>query len=781
MRDDADHHLLPCGVAPRFGIRAKLWLAFGAVAAMTVLASFVALRSFDIAGQAIDKITQKRLPVLAAMTRMTQQGSLLLATVPSLIHAESLETLRRNEHKITMAEEAFVTAQNEARAALESNGDTTSINAVRDLSSRISAHMQILQSAMEHRWLLMAQQDALSRRIQASPQIMPSPQLVEIAKHIPHAPLIHLPTIEEVVTSKFPVGSHDADALRRLMSLRRGEISMLSMATKQLDHIRFHSYTLDTEIENLINTWQSSGETERTTVITNLHESRLILFLTSGIALIGALAIAWLYVGHHVVRRISALSESMLSIADGNSNAIIPSGGNDEVTRMASALSIFRDAMQSLSRVAQHDHLTGLLNRTGLTERGAAHVAEDSPGALIYLNLDAFKDINDTFGHDAGDRILIDVAQNLQTSSDSSWLLARLGGDDFAILVPNCDAATAGHHARHIQDTLAASSRSNTATPDLRAAIGIACFPNDGNTIENLLQRADMAMNAARSTTETPIRFYEPTLGSAAEHRKTIRAELHKGLDGGQFHLVYQPKIEITSGRIVGTESLLRWTHPEHGTIPPGDFIPVAERSGFIQPLGSWVLWEACRQAKSWIDDGFDLSIAVNFSASQFLQSGVVQRIERVLDETALPPEKLEIEITESIFLRGEVDVLRRLKELRDRGIGLALDDFGTGYSSLSYLKRLPVSCLKIDQSFVRDMFLHDHDTRITAAIIRMAHELGLTVVAEGIEDDQQLSFFRDSGCDIGQGFLFARPMEAEQLPSFITKGSQTGGSLCNA
>jgi len=239
--------------------------------------------------------------------------------------------------------------------------------------------------------------------------------------------------------------------------------------------------------------------------------------------------------------------------------------------------------------------------------------------------------------------------------------------------------------------------------------------------------------------------------------------------------------VEIASGRVVGVESLLRWTHPVRGAIPPSDFIPVAERSGFIQALGTWVLEESCRQARRWQNEGIALSVAVNFSATQFLRSDVVAEVKRVLSETGLPPQNLEIEITESVFLRGEAEVLQRLGELRAFGVGLALDDFGTGYSSLSYLKRLPVSCLKIDQSFVRDMFSSTTDTRITGEIIRMAHELGLTVVAEGIEEDRQFAFFRDAGCDIGQGFLFARPMEAQSLAPFLAARGAAGAPKCDA
>ncbi|MGE4528542.1 MAG: putative bifunctional diguanylate cyclase/phosphodiesterase [Rhodospirillaceae bacterium] len=746
---------------------------------MTVLASFVALRAFDIAGDAIDKIAQRRLPVMVALTRMTQQGNLLLATAPSLIYAPSLEALQVNERNVAAAEEAFIAAQAEARKAL-ATVSAPGIDAVGELSSRIGAHLQILQSSMEHRWLLMEQERILSERLQASPLAHKRPALAGIAGHIPHAPLQHLPMLAKTVSQFAPEGSAEADELFKLISLRRGEISMLSMATSQLDHIRRLGGLLDAETGSLIESWQSSGADDRAAVIASLKSGRSILIVTSGIAVLAALGIAWLYVGRRIARRISALTASMLTIADGDYDARIPEGGNDEVTRMASALAVFRDAMRRLDLLARCDPLTGLLNRNGLAERGDALLAADGAGALVYLNLAAFKDINDTFGHDTGDRILVEVADRLRGVAGEDWVLSRLGGDDFAALIPGCDAAAAEAQALRIQAALA-QPPDGSPVPDLRAAIGIALYPRYGVTTAALLQYADMAMNAARAAAETPLRFYEPALGTAALHRKAIRAELRKGLDEGQFRLVYQPKVEISSGRVVGVESLLRWTHPDRGAIPPADFIPVAERSGFIQALGAWVLAESCRQVRRWRDEGLALSVAVNFSASQFLRADVVAVVERVLAETGLPPQNLEIEITESVFLRGEAEVLQRLGELRAFGIGLALDDFGTGYSSLSYLKRLPVSCLKIDQSFVRDMFSSAADTRITGEIIRMAHELGLTVVAEGIEEERQFAFFRDAGCDIDQGFLFARPMEAQSLPPFLAARDAAGGPRCDA
>ncbi len=763
--------------AGRFGVRAKLWLAFGSVAAMTVVASAVALHSFDVADETLTRISERHLPVMAALSHLEQQGNLLLATVPSLIHAESLDSLRRQETAVAQAEEGFIAAQNHVRDGLLGFGVGKEIDEIGELSARIGAHLQILQSAMEHRWLLMAQQQTLLRRIRESVRGTPYALLPVIAEHVPHASSSHLSEVEAELARMRDLGEAQRADIARLIALRRAEIQAHALATKQLSRIRVLSAGLDAEVRRLIEVWRELSAADRIAVLDSMRGSRLVLMIASGLAVAGALAIAWLYVGRRVVRRIALIETSMRDIAEGDFDAPIPAGGADEISRMAAALSVFRDAMRSVARQARHDPLTGLLNRNGLTELGDARLDGRTAAALLYLNLDSFKDINDTFGHDTGDRVLAAVAERLRGAAGPNWLLARLGGDDFAILIPDCDAQAAMAHAARIHAALAAPVACDMLIIDLRAAIGVATHPDFGDTPRELLQRADMAMNAARSRRETPALLYEPTLGAAAEHRKTMRGELRHGLDGEQFHLVYQPKIAIADGRMAGVEALIRWTHPRRGEIPPSDFIPVAERSGFILPLGDWVLRQSCLQAKAWAEKGIDLTVAVNFSATQFLQPDVVSRVERALAETGLPPDRLEIEITESVLLRDEAEVLRRLRDLRACGVSLALDDFGTGYSSLSYLKRLPVTGLKIDRSFVRDMFLRDDDTRITSAIIRMAHDLGLIVVAEGIEDTRQLDFFRDAACDLGQGYLFARPMPAGAIAAFAADG----GARCDA
>jgi EAL domain-containing protein (putative c-di-GMP-specific phosphodiesterase class I) len=304
---------------------------------------------------------------------------------------------------------------------------------------------------------------------------------------------------------------------------------------------------------------------------------------------------------------------------------------------------------------------------------------------------------------------------------------------------------------------------------DPHPSVGIARYPADGSKASELLQRAEMAMRRA-DTQPRPVCFYSQEMGAQVQQRQAIRADLRHAIEGGQLELHYQPKIDLRGDCVAGMEALVRWNHPERGRINPIDFIPIAEQSGLILPLGEWVLVEGCRQAKRWRDAGFgDLRVAVNMSPVQVLCQDVVSLVRQTLDETGLPPHLLEIEITEGVLMQEEARALQRLRALRDLGVHLAIDDFGTGYSSLSYLRTLPVTCLKIDQSFVRHLTENDEDARLNRVIIGMAHDFGLEVVAEGIETAAHADFLRVEGCDLGQGYFYARPLDVAGFTSLLT------------
>ena len=772
--DKGDQQRQKAGLGVRFGVRAKLWLAFGGVAALTVVTSVVALRSFNVASATLDVLLQHRVPAVIGLSRLAQKSSLLLATTPQMILAGTVEDLKRQEHRVTFAEEEFKAAASDVQSVLTPAGPGE-VSTIGEISARIAAHLQILRSALEYQWVLNRKIHDLALVIDRIPEArwrltsLPHPQRM-LGERILLADRTEIRTLRSEIESqeRDAVGAKTRTAANRLIALRETEFETADLVSQQLDKIRVLGNVLDASIDNLVSTWQTSDRNEQQILDATITRSRVVIIFTCAMAVLAALLIGWLYVGRHVIRRITAIDRSMREIAQGNFAAEIPSRGSDEVALMAEALAVFRDSMQKVAYSAEHDLLSGLLNRTGFEARCAEALARGESGVVLSLNITAFKDINDTYGHEIGDQILIGAARRLQAMTDCP--LARMGGDDFSLLVSPCDDSRAVSIARDLQDALSSPATTETADTyllDMRAAVGIVAFPRHGTSVPLLLQRADMAMNEARRATGELLCFYNDSMGRSAEHRKTVRAELRRALDHGDLCLFYQPKIEIATGCLVGVEALVRWNHPTRGHINPMDFIPIAERTGLILPLGDWVLAEACRQNRSWSDRGLDLSVAVNVSPAQLLQPHIVETVERVLSQTDLPPHALEIEITEGIFMRGEIAVLERLNGLRGIGVGLALDDFGTGYSSLSYLKRLPVTGLKIDQSFVRDMFLHDDDTRITSNIIRMAHDLGLSVVAEGIENHRQLDFFRDAECDIGQGYLFARPMDADALFSY--------------
>ncbi|MCA1939631.1 MAG: EAL domain-containing protein [Caenispirillum bisanense] len=510
-----------------------------------------------------------------------------------------------------------------------------------------------------------------------------------------------------------------------------------------------------------------------------LTRSKVVLAVVSGAALVGALLIAWLYVGRSVIRRLSRLEHSMRAIAAGDLDHPVPVDGADEVTAMGRTLTTFRDAMGRVAHLARHDPLTGLGNRMAFEAAVTERLEANDTGAVIYLNLDGFKDINDTFGHSTGDRVLVAVAERLRRRARSADAVVRMGGDDFAIVASSSgeDDVNLAGYVEQLSLALAQPVDVEGLTIEVKGAFGISFFPRDGRRPADLLSRAEMAMNNAKQEPVGRVRVYTPRMGEQQQERKAIRGELRRAIDDGQFRLLYQPKIDIASGSCVGMEALVRWDHPQRGRISPDQFIPVAERSGLIVPLGEWVMNEACRQNRAWRDAGLPpLKVAVNVSAVQFLCQDVVDMVERALDAASLPPQALEVEITESIIMTDGAKVMRLLDGLRGLGVSLAIDDFGTGYSSLSYLKRLRVNCLKIDQSFVREMLRNEDDVRITRAILNIARDFGLEVVAEGIETADHVDFFRAEGCHLGQGYFWGRPMEPADFHRFVAESSSAGG-----
>jgi diguanylate cyclase (GGDEF)-like protein/PAS domain S-box-containing protein len=431
-------------------------------------------------------------------------------------------------------------------------------------------------------------------------------------------------------------------------------------------------------------------------------------------------------------------------------------------------------AQQRIEFLAHHDALTRLPNRLLVQDRFQQAIAQAQRGlnqvALVFLDLDNFKSINDSLGHLVGDALLKEIAARLGECVRNTDTISRQGGDEFLILL--CDLPDGDAIApivAKVQERLQQAFAIGENELFTSASIGVSVYPQDGENFDILLKKADLAMYKAKDAGRNACRFFDELMNTEADNKLALRSGLKKALERGEFELHYQPVIDLATESIVGAEALIRWRRPELGLIAPNNFIPVAEESGLIVPIGEWVLHEACRQAVAWREAGLpDLLIAVNLSAVQFQRGDVERAVVSALQESGLDPFSLELEITESILIQDVQDALAAIRRLKSLGVKLAIDDFGTGYSSLSYLKRFDVDKLKIDQSFIRDLSSDPDDVAIVCAIIEMAHSLGLITVAEGVENAEVLSLLRHFGCDKAQGYYFGAPMPATEFMAFV-------------
>ncbi len=429
---------------------------------------------------------------------------------------------------------------------------------------------------------------------------------------------------------------------------------------------------------------------------------------------------------------------------------------------------------EKIRHMAQHDTLTQLPNRALLHDRVGQAIAQARRNnevlALLFIDLDRFKAVNDSLGHAIGDRLLQEVARRLLACSRASDTTARLGGDEFVVLLGDLDRPEAARHvAQKVLDALSEPVTLDGHALTVTPSIGICAYPHDGEDVETLMRNADTAMYHAKQTGRNNFQFFTQAMNEAAQARLQLENDLRHALERGEFTLHYQPQLDLKTGAIVGFEALVRWRHPRRGMVAPSDFIAAAEETGLIGPIGERVLHEACAQARAWQTSGHpQLQVAVNCSARQFQDEKFVQTVSRILRETGMPAPRLELEVTESVIIHHSEEVNARFQALGDMGVRISIDDFGTGYSSLSYLKRLAIHQLKIDQSFVRDISADPDDAAIVSAIIAIAHSLDLNVVAEGVETAEQLAFLRSVGCDMGQGYLFSKPLPAEEFERWL-------------
>ena len=433
-----------------------------------------------------------------------------------------------------------------------------------------------------------------------------------------------------------------------------------------------------------------------------------------------------------------------------------------------------RKAAESRIReLADFDPLTGLPNRRLLHDRVEQMIAaaerEGGSAALMFLDIDHFKRVNDSLGHSVGDELLCALAQRYAGVVRKVDTLARLGGDEFIVLLPEVTAAAAADVARRVLEIAAAPFSVGGHALTITPSIGISLYPQDGKDIDTLLKNADTAMYKAKDLGRNTFQFYSSEMNMATLERPMMESNLRHALTASEFELHYQPLVSLANGEIVGVEALIRWRHPDLGVIMPDRFISVAEDTGMINPIGDWVLFEACRQAQAWIDEGLALqTMAVNVAPVQFRQAGFVEMVAGALGTTGLAAERLELELTERTVMHDAEFTLGTLSALNRMGVSLSLDDFGTGYSSLAYLKRFPVGKLKIDRSFIMDLERDADDRAIASTIVSMGRNLRLTVLAEGVETAEQLTLLRSMGCGMVQGYYFSRPVDALRMTELL-------------
>jgi len=493
-----------------------------------------------------------------------------------------------------------------------------------------------------------------------------------------------------------------------------------------------------------------------------------------------------------LVAPIDSLGRAAQAIGHGNLDIDIDVDNRDELGALARVFESMsrnlRESRDQATYLAHHDALTGLPNRRMFQEylqRALSHAQRHEEHlALLFLDLDNFKQVNDTMGHQAGDALLTDLADRLTeclrredpllrlpatAAASPMETVARVGGDEFLVLLPHLGSgADAALVARRILQALERPFRVAGTDFHCSTSIGISVFPEDGRSVPELIKNADIAMYHAKDQGRNNYQYFDASLNQAAMERLTMENALREAIEKGQFLLHYQPKLDLASGRIRGAEALIRWHHPGLGMVPPVRFIPTAEASGLIAPIGEWVIRTAVAQAAEWHRQGLELELSINISTVQLNRQNVCAVLADALRRSGCPPQRLEIELTETSIMQAHESATSMLEDIRALGVRISMDDFGVGYSSFSYLRNLPIDILKIDRSFVRDIISDPDDAAIISAILAMAHTLGLEVIAEGVETEAQRDFLRQHDCDLIQGYLISRPLPADEFAAFI-------------
>jgi len=521
----------------------------------------------------------------------------------------------------------------------------------------------------------------------------------------------------------------------------------------------------------------------------DLQTAMAQFFMTWGFIIV----VAWLlsYLLSRKFRKVISaplerLALAMQTVTEENAyNLRINDAGNDELGQLTAGFNEMLEQIElrdselilhrdRLEHMAHHDSLTGLPNRLLFNDRlkQAIQRAERSkrPIALIFIDLDRFKIINDTLGHDVGDLVLVEAASRLEAALRRSDTVARLGGDEFVVILEEFESQqSVAQISRKIIDELSQECQIMDHSLYVTASLGISFYPDNGTDLTSLKRCADIAMFRAKESGRDNFQFYLPGMGDGAKKTLTLESDLRCALEENQLRLYFQPQISMKSGQVCSAEALLRWEHPQRGLVLPGEFIPLAEETGLIVSLGEWALRETCRLGSTWLDKGLGpIQFSVNVSPRQFRQPNLVEMVIAVLEETGLPAHMLELEVTENLLMGDVEDAIRKMIELRRLGVLLAIDDFGSGYSSLSYLKHFPITKLKIDRSFIRDLHENRHDLAIAASVASMAEVMGLVALAEGVEIKAQEAALIGLGLEWAQGFLYQVPLPEDQFEAFL-------------
>jgi diguanylate cyclase (GGDEF)-like protein len=488
----------------------------------------------------------------------------------------------------------------------------------------------------------------------------------------------------------------------------------------------------------------------------------------------------------YIVKPLKRILQKVNEFAQGNFDARVAIDRNDELGILASRVNTMAQNIKEYTTElegknaeieyrANYDFLTGLPNRRLFNDQIQTWVGGETSFAVMFIDLDRFKYINDTFGHSAGDDLLKLVAERLLTCLDEGDIIARISGDEFMVAAPKVNAEMAAQKAHRILQQLARSFNYGADELFVTLSVGISLYPDDGDDVETVMKNADIAMYRAKQQGRNCYQFYSSDMDEDIKRKSVLENGLRKALERNELVLFYQPQVDMVSGKIVGTEALLRWQHPELGLILPIEFISLAEETGLIVEIGEWVIRTAAAQNKKWQDQwGVPVTVSVNLSARQFQQKNLVESIMNSLMDAKLDPNFLKLEITESIAMYNEDNVLEKLHALKKSGIKIAIDDFGMGYSSLSYLKKFPIDTLKVDKSFVSDIMIDSDNEEIIKTIIAMARNLRVSVIAEGVETEKQLLFLRELKCDEAQGYLFSKPLPVDQFDAVFLAMQET-------